>query len=93
MTVDGEHSDQVAVTSGVPKWSVLGPCLFLLYINDLAADLKSVVGLFADNTIAYLTIANQSDATRLQRDLDRLAKGEDLWQRCNFTQKSAKSSE
>ena len=80
VVLDGESSDQVPVTSGVPQGSVLGPCLFLLYINDLAEDLESVVRLFADDTIAYLTIASQSDATRLQRDLDRLAKWEDLWQ-------------
>ena len=80
VVLDGEHSDQVAVTSGVPQGSVLGPCLFLLYINDLAEDLESVVRLFADDTIAYLTIDSQSDANRLQRDLDRLAHWEVLWQ-------------
>ena len=80
VVLDGEHSDQVAVTSGVPQGSVLGPCLFLLYINDLADELESVVRLFADDTIAYLTINSQADAGRLQRDLDRLARWEVLWQ-------------
>ena len=80
VVLDGEYSDQVAVTSGVPQGSVLGPCLFLLYINDLAEDLESVVRLFADDTIAYLTIDSQSDVARLQRDLDRLAHWEALWQ-------------
>ena len=60
--IDGEQSEQVAVTSGVPQGSVLGPCLFLLFINDLAEDLESVVRLFADDTIAYLTIDSQSDS-------------------------------
>ena len=80
VVLDGEHSDQVAVTSGLPQDSVLGPCLFLLYINDLADELESVVRLFADDTIAYLTIDSQADAGRLQRDLDRLARWEVLWQ-------------
>ena len=80
VVLDGEHSDQVAVTSGVPQGSVLGPCLFLLYINDLANELESTVRLFADDTIAYLTVDSLADASRLQRDLDRLAHWESLWQ-------------
>ena len=71
VVLDGEHSDQVPVTSGVPQGSVLGPCLFLLYINDLAKNLESTVRLFADDTIAYLTIDSDQDPDRLQRDLDK----------------------
>ena len=41
---------------GVPQGSVLGPCLFLLYTNDLHESLSSNAGLFADDIIAYLTI-------------------------------------
>ena len=52
--VEGERSDSVGVTSGVPQGSVLGPCLFLFYINDLLDGLKSRVRLFADNTIKSL---------------------------------------
>ena len=80
VVVDGERSEPVAVVSGVLQGSVLGPCLFLLYINDLAQGLESTVRLFADDTIAYLTVDSQSDAGRLQRDLDRLAHWEGLWQ-------------
>ena len=80
VVIDGESSDTVPVTSGVPQGSVLGPCLFLLYINDLAQDLNSTVRLFADDTIAYMTISNQADAAILQQDLDKLAHWEGLWQ-------------
>ena len=80
VVLDGEQSSTVPVTSGVPQGSVLGPCLFLLYINDLAQGLDSTVRLFADDTIAYLTIGDTADADRLQGDLDRLAHWEDLWQ-------------
>ena len=72
--------DTVPVTSGVPQGSVLGPCLFLLYINDLAQGLDSTVRLFADDTIAYMVIGDTSDSLRLQQDLDRLAHWEGIWQ-------------
>jgi len=53
----------------VPQGSVLGPCLFLFYINDIAYGLKSTIHLFADDTMAYLTV---KDAEGIQRDLDKL---------------------
>ena len=80
VVVDGEVSNSAPVTSGVPQGSVLGPCLFLLYINDLAESLDSTVRLFADDTIAYLAIKSNADAAVLQRDLDKLGEWETKWQ-------------
>jgi hypothetical protein len=65
--------------SGVPQGSVLGPCLFLAYINDLPDSLKSRVRLFADDTIVYLTINSKSDPETLQNDLLTLEKWEENW--------------
>ena len=80
VVLDGYYSNSVPVTSGVPQGSVLGPILFLLYINDLAEGLKSQVRLFADDTIAYMVIGDTADAASLQHDLDLLARWEELWQ-------------
>jgi len=51
VVVEGEASDELEVTSGVPQGSVLGPCLFLYYINNVAEGLASSVRLFADDTM------------------------------------------
>jgi hypothetical protein len=79
VAVDGETSDKVHVESGVPQGSVLGPSLFLFYINDMPQGLYSTVRLFADDTIVYLTVSSDSDCSKLQSDLDKLAKWENIW--------------
>ena len=49
--VDGEASDFVRVKFGIPQGTVLGPLMFLLYINDISKNLTSHIKLFADNCI------------------------------------------
>ena len=78
-TVVLEESGSVPVTSGVPLGSVLGPILFLVYINDLPDELSSQVRLFADDTAVYLTVGGSDDGTVLQNDLDRLSMWESQW--------------
>ena len=79
VVVDGQESDIGNVESGVPQGSVLGPSLFLFYINDLPTNLTSTVRLFADDTIVYLTVKSESDCGELQKDLDKLAIWENKW--------------
>ena len=79
VVLNGNSSDELQVSSGVRQRSVLGPILFLLYINDLPDSLQSQVRLFADDTAVYLTAQGQADSKKLQNDLDILQKWEQEW--------------
>ena len=72
-TVDnGVHSNYVDVTSGGTQGSVLGPMLFLLYINDINNAITSQIKLFADDSVLYRSINNQNYQVILQNDLDTI---------------------
>ena len=61
VVVDGEKSDTVAVLSGVPQGSVLGPLLFLIYISDLPNAItitSAIVNLFADDVLLYHSVSS-----------------------------------
>ena len=79
VVIDGEESESIPVTSGVPQGSVLGPILFLIYINDLPDEVRSRVRLFADDTALYLTMECEDDRSALQTDLDILSAWETKW--------------
>ena len=79
VVLDGEESESIPVTSGVPQGSILGPILFLIYINDLQDGIFSQVRLFADDTALYLTIEGKDDGAALQQNLDRLSVWDSMW--------------
>ena len=73
--VDGKLSEQLSIQSGVPQGSILGPALFLLFINDLPLVLKNNIGIYADDSTLYasaLTLADVEEKTR--PDIDAVSK-------------------
>ena len=74
VTVLGATSHDLPVTSGVPQGSILGPALFLLYVNNLPDSiLNSKVAMFADDTEVYKVVISEDDGAALQQDLDNLS--------------------
>ena len=70
VVINGVSSDWADVISGVPQGSVLGPLLFVLYINDLESVVKhSIVKLFADDVLLYASVHSSADCSALQDDL------------------------
>ena len=73
VVVDNVLSYLAKVISGIPQGTVLGPILFLIFINDIASSIKhSTLGCFADDTRASKAISVSSDSTLLQEDINLL---------------------
>ena len=81
--INGASSDWTGVTSGVPQGTVLGPLLFLIYINDIVSNIRhSSTSLFADDCALYRTINDANDCILLQEDLDAISNWSVKWQLC-----------
>ena len=73
VVINGDSTSPLAVTSGVPQSSVLGPSLFLVYVNDIGSSLRhSSIGLFADDALLYCLIQNTGDMVSFQWNLSSL---------------------
>ena len=83
MRVNGKFSDWYSVISGIPQGSVLGPLLFILYINDLAdmdtGDDRTEIYLFADDAKICRYITCTDDYRILQETVDKIQHWSDLW--------------
>lgn len=77
---NGYCSNWRPVTSGVPQGSVLGPILFLIFINDLECGLRNPVFKFADDSKLLARVNNRHDRDILQHDLEQMKQWSDTWQ-------------
>ena len=78
--INGSYSEYSRVESGVPQGSVLGPLLFLIYINDLEKNLKSNVRFYADDTMLYSVVRDPAEsACNLNHDLDLIQRWAYQW--------------
>ena len=79
VVVDGEVSNWKSFFWDL-QGSVLGPILFLIYINDLDDDITSKVLKFADDTKVFRKIKSDADRQHLQDDLNKLIEWSEKWQ-------------
>lgn len=77
--INGTASTWEPVLSGVPQGTVLGPLLFLIYINDITSNIQSDIRLFADDCVLYRQINNSTDREILQKDINTLFSWSQTW--------------
>ena len=78
--LNNSKSKSIDVTSGVPQGSVLGPMLFIYFINDLPEVCSVTTKIFADDTKAYTSIKNEQDHLNLQNTIDSMHSWTEDWQ-------------
>jgi Reverse transcriptase (RNA-dependent DNA polymerase)/Endonuclease-reverse transcriptase len=79
VVLEGITSEEINVSSGVPQGSVLGPLLFIIYINDISKNLQSNIGMYADDCVIYRVIQSPHDEEILQEDLNRIVDWAQNW--------------
>ena len=80
VVIPGVSSNWSSVEAGVPKGSILGLLLFLLYINDIVENINSSIRLFADDTTLYIIVANPLHAAnQLNSDLSKIHQWATKW--------------
>ncbi len=78
--VNNALSDWTSVTSGIPQGSVLGPILFILFINDLPQAVNCGVEIYADDTKIFARASSKEEHDQLQRNIDEMYAWSELWQ-------------
>ena len=80
VVLNGSFSEYSTVESGVPQGSVLGPLLFLIYINDLERNIKSNIKFFADDTMLFSVVKDpETTANELNHDLEIVRQWAHQW--------------
>ena len=79
VVINGKTSDWTYVSSGIPQGSILGPILFIIFINDLTGVVGNVCKLFADDCKLYKNIKSEADLKELQEDIYRLCQWSKEW--------------
>ena len=80
VVLNGIESSWLPIESGVPQGSVLGPLLFLIYINDLTEGISSNMRLFADDSSLFIKVRDiQETQTQLMEDLDKITSWGRQW--------------
>jgi len=82
VVLSGSFSEWKPVTSGVPQGSVLGPLLFVIFVNDMDQAVLSRLLKFADDTKLFRCISDPEDVATLRDDLKSLCKWSEDWQMC-----------
>ena len=80
VVINSTKSEWANILSGIPQGSVLGPLLFLLYINDLPSVVQSYIKISADDTKLFSAIKDEYDSDVLQNDLYLLDEWSRTWQ-------------
>ena len=80
VVLEGSYSDFLKINAGVPQGLILGPLLFLLFINDIVTEIGSNIKLFADDTSLYLIVEDPVTAADLMdTDLDKIHTWAETW--------------